>query len=450
MKFLLSSSLELPTLSQAVELPPAELELHHISIDGIRQLVAAGESQSWDALLIDAKTIPVIGPFVAHLSLRGCVVIVASGQEDISILTEGINVFTILAPPLRSIDLTLLRSRILSHQQQKQGAQQERTIRKGKHLQFVAASPAMKQVISLVHRFAPFSTTVTLLGESGTGKEVVARLIHEASNRNEGPFVAVNCGAIAESLIESELFGHKRGAFTDAIRDKPGLFEEASGGTLFLDEIAELSLPVQAKLLRVLQEQRVRPVGGEGEVVVNARVIAATLKDLEREVAEGRFREDLFYRIHVVTIHLPPLRQRPEDIVELAQFFLKKHRKRHRLGNKKISQEAMNRLMQYPWRGNVRELENCIERSLILSEGDFIDVSSLPSALRGLSADVEITTTAIDDDEISIKKVTQEIEITLINRALERTNGNRTQAAKLLEISHRALLYKIKEYGLGD
>ena len=324
MKFLLSSSLELPTLSQAVELPPAELELHHISIDGIRQLVAAGESQSWDALLIDAKTIPVIGPFVAHLSLRGCVVIVASGQEDISILTEGINVFTILAPPLRSIDLTLLRSRILSHQQQKQGAQQERTIRKGKHLQFVAASPAMKQVISLVHRFAPFSTTVTLLGESGTGKEVVARLIHEASNRNEGPFVAVNCGAIAESLIESELFGHKRGAFTDAIRDKPGLFEEASGGNLFLDEIAELSLPVQAKLLRVLQEQRVRPVGGEGEVVVNARVIAATLKDLEREVAEGRFREDLFYRIHVVTIHLPPLRQRPEDIVELAQFFLKK------------------------------------------------------------------------------------------------------------------------------
>ena len=450
MKFLLSSSLELPTLSQAVELPPAELELHHISIDGIRQLVAAGESQSWDALLIDAKTIPVIGPFVAHLSLRGCVVIVASGQEDISILTEGINVFTILAPPLRSIDLTLLRSLILSHQQQKQGAQQERTIRKGKHLQFVAASPAMKQVISLVHRFAPFSTTVTLLGESGTGKEVVARLIHEASNRNEGPFVAVNCGAIVESLIESELFGHKRGAFTDAIRDKPGLFEEASGGTLFLDEIAELSLPVQAKLLRVLQEQRVRPVGGEGEVVVNARVIAATLKDLEREVAEGRFREDLFYRIHVVTIHLPPLRQRPEDIVELAQFFLKKHRKRHRLGNKKISQEAMNRLMQYPWRGNVRELENCIERSLILSEGDVIDVSSLPSALRGLSADVEITTTAIDDDEISIKKVTQEIEITLINRALERTNGNRTQAAKLLEISHRALLYKIKEYGLGD
>jgi len=450
MKFLLSSSLELPTLSQAAELSPAELELNHISIDGIRQLVAAGESQSWDALLIDAKTIPVIGPFVAHLSLRGCVVIVASGQEDISILTEGINVFTILAPPLRSIDLTLLRSRILSHQQQKQGAQQERTIRKGKHLQFVAASPAMKQVISLVHRFAPFSTTVTLLGESGTGKEVVARLIHEASNRNEGPFVAVNCGAIAESLIESELFGHKRGAFTDAIRDKPGLFEEASGGTLFLDEIAELSLPVQAKLLRVLQEQRVRPVGGEGEVVVNARVIAATLKDLEREVAEGRFREDLFYRIHVVTIHLPPLRQRPEDIVELAQFFLKKHRKRHRLGNKKISQEAMNRLMQYPWRGNVRELENCIERSLILSEGDVIDVSSLPSALRGLSADVEITTTAIDDDEISIKKVTQEIEITLINRALERTNGNRTQAAKLLEISHRALLYKIKEYGLGD
>lgn len=445
MRFFLSTSLELPTLS-----PPEELELHHISIEEIRKLVSAGESESWDALLIDVKTLPFMGPFIAHLSLRGCVVLVASGQEDISILTEGINVFTILAPPLRSADLTLLRSRILSHEQQKKEVNAERMIRKGRQLQFVAASPAMKQVISLVDRLAPFSTTVTILGESGTGKEVVARLIHEASGRHEAPFVAVNCGAIPESLVESELFGHKRGAFTDAIRDKPGLFEQASGGTLFLDEIAELSLPVQAKLLRVLQEQCVRPVGGEGEVVVNARVIAATLKDLEREVAEGRFREDLFYRIHVVTIHLPPLRQRPEDIVELAEFFLKKHRKRHRLGIKKISKEAMTRLMQYPWRGNVRELENCIERSLILSEGDSIDVSSLPSALRGLSAEVEIETTAIDDGEISIKKVTQEIEITLINRALDRTNGNRTQAAKLLEISHRALLYKIKEYGLGD
>jgi two-component system response regulator AtoC len=315
----------------------------------------------------------------------------------------------------------------------------------------IGESPAIRNIMEMMGKVAKTDdTSVLIYGESGTGKELVARGIHCLSKRKEQYFQAVNCAAIPDTLFESEFFGHQKGAFTGATENQTGYFELAAKGTLFLDEIAELSLPVQAKLLRVLQEQCVRPVGGEGEVVVNARVIAATLKDLEREVAEGRFREDLFYRIHVVTIHLPPLRQRPEDIVELAEFFLKKHRKRHRLGIKKISKEAMTRLMQYPWRGNVRELENCIERSLILSEGDSIDVSSLPSALRGLSAEVEIETTAIDDGEISIKKVTQEIEITLINRALDRTNGNRTQAAKLLEISHRALLYKIKEYGLGD
>lgn len=446
MRFLFIEHLLCPSLSN-----PSEIELRTISLDELQRLAVSEADESWDALLIDPKTLLAIRSSIAHLSRWRCIVLVVTDEENIGSLFEGIDIFYVLASPIRFVDLKLLQKQILNGGIKRSAREpcsvDQKSVRSA---QFIAASPAMKEVVSLVKRLAPFSTTVTILGESGTGKEVVARMIHEASGRQDAPFVAVNCGAIPESLVESELFGHKRGAFTDAIKDKPGLFEAASGGTLFLDEIGELSLPLQAKLLRALQEQRIRPVGGEAEISINARVIVATLKDLEREVLEGRFREDLFYRIQVVTIHLPPLRQRPEDIVELAHFFLKKHSKRHRLQGKRITREALARIVNYPWRGNVRELENCIERSLILSDGDLIDIGSLPSTLRGLSSEVEVTSTLISEDELSIKKVTQEIEISLIQRALERTNGNRTQAAKLLEISQRALLYKLKDYGLGD
>jgi two-component system response regulator AtoC len=288
-----------------------------------------------------------------------------------------------------------------------------------------------------------------ITGESGTGKELVARAIHESSTRRTRPFIAINCGAIPETLIESELFGHKKGAFTDASRDKKGLFEEASGGTLFLDEIGELPLHLQVKLLRAIQEQQIRRVGDEQMIPIDVRIISATLRDLDEDAKAGRFREDLLYRLNVVSIHIPPLRDRPEDISILVEHFLEKHAKRLGLPVKSVPADVMQLLLKYEWRGNARELENCIERALVLSVGDAIEIDSLPAHI--LSAEKKLATNgdpSTNDANLSIKQRTRDLEIQLITRALEKTNGNRTHAAKILEISHRALLYKLKEYGL--
>jgi two-component system response regulator AtoC len=315
----------------------------------------------------------------------------------------------------------------------------------------IAHSKSMKDIFETVKRLANFNTTVLISGESGTGKELLARAIHHNSPRRGRPFVAINCGAIPENLMESELFGHKKGAFTDATRDKKGLFEEADKGTIFLDEVGELPLHLQVKLLRTLQDQQIRPVGDEKMLPVDVRVIAATLRNLEDDVKTGRFRDDLFYRLNVVSIAIPALRDRSDDIPVLVQHFIKKHNKRLGLNITKIDPEAMKCLMIYHWRGNARELENCIERSLVLTESDAIDVESLPPHIQGALAQNTKSTQSelIDDDNLSIKQRAKALEIDLINRALKKTKGNRTHAAKVLEISHRALLYKLKEYDLG-
>jgi len=315
----------------------------------------------------------------------------------------------------------------------------------------IAHSKSMKDIFETVKRLANFNTTVLISGESGTGKELLARAIHHNSPRRGRPFIAINCGAIPENLMESELFGHKKGAFTDATRDKKGLFEEADKGTIFLDEVGELPLHLQVKLLRTLQDQQIRPVGDEKMLPVDVRVIAATLRNLEDDVKNGRFRDDLFYRLNVVSIAIPPLRDRADDIPVLVQHFIKKHNKRLGLNINKVEPEAMKRILSYHWRGNARELENCIERALVLTETDAIDLDSLPSQIRGCqdNAQPSTQTELIDDDNLSIKQRARALEIDLINRALKKTKGNRTHAAKVLEISHRALLYKLKEYGLG-
>lgn len=316
----------------------------------------------------------------------------------------------------------------------------------------VAQSESMREVFETVRRVSQFSTTILVTGESGTGKELLARAIHESSPRRKAPFIAINCGAIPEALMESELFGHKKGAFTDASRDKPGLFEEAHGGTLFLDEIGEMPLSLQVKLLRALQERHVRRVGDEALIPVDVRVIAATLRDLEDDVREGRFRDDLYYRLNVVSLHLPPLRERTDDIPLLVQHFLEKHAARLGLPVPTIAPETMQLLTRYHWRGNVRELENCIERALVLSDDAVINPSLLPRHIREDSqraAEAEFIE-PIDEKDLSIKKRTRALEIELILKALQRTKGNRTHAARVLEISHRALLYKLKEYGLSD
>jgi two-component system response regulator AtoC len=308
----------------------------------------------------------------------------------------------------------------------------------------VGASAAMREVMDLALRVAPFPSTVLLTGESGSGKEAVARAVHGASPRADRPFVAVNAGAIPENLLESELFGHEKGAFTGADRAREGVFEEADGGTLFLDELGELSLPLQVKLLRVLQERRIRRVGGTGERAVDVRVLAATARDLVAEVKAGRFRDDLYYRINVVQIHIPPLRTRPEDIPLLAEHFVRRHSQRLGIDTPGLPRALLPVLAAYSWPGNVRELENVIERALVLS-GGAIGEEHLPPHVRSGRHLFDVPD---DDADLSVKRRLPALEKTLIERALERCNGNRTRAAELLDLSVRALSYKIHDYGL--
>ena len=272
---------------------------------------------------------------------------------------------------------------------------------------------------------------------------MIARALHQTSDRSDQAFVTVNCGAIPEQLLESELFGHIRGAFTDAHRDKNGLFLEADGGTILLDEIGDMPPPVQVKLLRVLQEGEVRRLGEARPRPVDVRVVAATLHDLEQRVKDGSFREDLFYRLNVLPIRLPPLRERPDDIPLLVEHFIERHNAVMQTPVRGITPRAMSCFAAHAWPGNVRELENAVERALVFCEGELIDVQDLPEPLRSPGDSVRAL---FLDDELSIKKTTRALESHLIGRALVQTGGNRTAAAKLLEISHRALLYKIKDY----
>jgi two-component system response regulator AtoC len=308
-------------------------------------------------------------------------------------------------------------------------------------------SPKMRAVFRTVRKIAEYPTTVLVIGESGTGKELVARAIVNHGPRRDRPLVAINCGAIPETLLESELFGYKKGAFTDARSDKRGLFEEAQGGTLFLDEIGELPAPLQVKLLRVLQEGRFRRLGDTQEVAADARVIAATQRDLAADVRSGRFREDLYYRLNVLPIVLPPLRERSEDVPLLVDCFVARYNAKLGRAVEGLTAEALQALCEYPWPGNVRELENTIEHAVALAEGPRIAPDALPAKIRESKDRIR---QVLADDDLSIKKATRIIEEELIRKALRRTAGNRTRAAELLELSHRALLYKIKEYRIGE
>jgi two-component system response regulator AtoC len=304
----------------------------------------------------------------------------------------------------------------------------------------------MIEVLELVERAAEYKATVLLTGESGTGKEVLARAIHAQSPRRGESFVAVNCGAIPETMLESELFGHAKGAFTGADRARRGLFVEADGGTLFLDEVGEMPLALQVKLLRVLQEEEVRPLGESKSRSVDVRVIAATARELESEVGAGRFREDLFYRLNVLRVEVPPLRDRREDIPLLVDHFLAVFRDTLAKPVRGISDDALQRLVAYRWPGNVRELENVIERAMILARGDQLSLRELPANVVHLEAsDLDVAA-----GDLSLRKARRAAESEMIRRALRETQGNRTHAARLLGISHRALLYKIKEYELRE
>jgi two-component system response regulator PilR (NtrC family) len=296
---------------------------------------------------------------------------------------------------------------------------------------------------------APTRTTVLITGESGTGKELVARAIHAKSDRSSGPFVPINCGAIPENLIESELFGHVKGAFTGAGNDKKGLFAAASGGTVFLDEIGELPMPMQVRLLRVLQERRIKPVGSATEQEIDCRVVAATNRDLKAMVDKNEFREDLYYRLNVIQLTLPSLRERREDLPLLVHHFLEKYALDMGKPIRGVARDAMDLLISYPYDGNVRELENIIERAVTLETTDMVTVESLPYHMqKGTDLSQWASDFEIPEAGLLLDDIVATLEQNLITKALRRTNGVRKEAAKLLGISFRSMRYRLEKYGI--
>jgi DNA-binding NtrC family response regulator len=368
------------------------------------------------------------------------IVVTGYGSMDNAIEAIRAGAYDFITKPVKIDALAIAISRALEHISLKRDVLRLRqTIGTGIPMGKIAGqSNAIKETVELVERVAKSDATVLITGESGTGKELVARALHDASDRRDEPFVAINCAAMPAPLLESELFGHVRGAFTDAKVDRPGLFVQAGKGTLFLDEIAEMPLEMQAKLLRVLQERLVRPVGSDQEVPFEGRVIAATNRRLEHEVAEKRFREDLFYRINVVSIPVPPLRARSGDVLALAQLFLTRSAFRNHKNVVGISPPAARMLQAYDWPGNVRELENCMERAVALSRLDEITVEELPKKIQ------EHSTTKLVLGETPCEMITlAEMERRYVHRVLDLVNGNKTHAARVLGIDRRSLYRRL-------
>ena len=408
--------------------------------------VAAVEQGPWDVILMDVrmttmdgmealKRIHALNPAIpvvimtAYSSVDSAVAAIKQGAHDY------------LTKPL---DFDRLRTTLevaMGHRQQ------EETVEEpgqpfGDDGRIIGSSAPMVALWDLIVHVAPTEATVLINGESGTGKELVASALHHKSLRSSGPFVKVNCAALAETLLESELFGHERGAFTGADRRREGRFVQAHGGTLFLDEIGETSPAMQAKLLRVLQEHELQRVGGQETIRVDVRIIVATNRDLEEEVAVGRFREDLYYRLNVVELEVPPLRDRHGDIPLLATYFLRRFADKNNRAVSGITPECMDILNRYPWPGNVRELEHCIERGVILMRGDYLDVNALPLAVQRWAG-------ANEPRETGEPSTLKEAERALILKTLEETGGNRSEAARRLQITRKTLLNKLKSYGIG-
>jgi DNA-binding NtrC family response regulator len=370
------------------------------------------------------------------------VMITAFGTIESAVEAMRLGAFYYLTKPFKSADLLLLVERALEEKHLRTEIRRlQREVEAHYHFaRIIGKSPVMQRVFELVERLKDSQVNVLLTGESGTGKDLLARTLHYHSGRRQAPFVPVNCAAIPEQLLESELFGYVQGAFTDARKDKKGLFVEAHGGTLFLDEVGELPLLLQAKLLRVIEDKEVRPLGATKGEKVDVRIIAATNRDLRRAVDEGKFRQDLFYRLNVVNVHLPPLRERPEDLPLLIQHFIEHSPQSSRA--RRLSAEALRVLLNYPWPGNVRELENTIERALVLCRGEEITPVDLPAHLTGSTPQV-----ADLRDALLRRCSLADIEREYVHLALELTEGKKKEAADLLGIDRKTLYRKLEEYG---
>jgi two-component system response regulator AtoC len=406
-------------------------------------------AEPFDAVLCDVRMPEMDGlTFLRTYRERGgsalVIMMSAYGGEDAAIAAMKEGAYDYLPKPFRADEVRLtLRKAEERERLRGRVAVLEAEVARLHDRAVVAASASMRRVLDLAARVAPHATTVLVTGESGTGKEVIARAIHRMSPRRDRAFVAVNCAAIPEQLLESELFGHARGAFTGAVSERRGLFEEADGGTLLLDEIGDLPASLQAKLLRVLQEGTLRRVGETRERRVDVRLIAATARDLAHEVGSGRFREDLFYRLNVVHVAIPPLRERPDDVEELAAVLLE--RAAVRAGRRlRFGPGAVAALRERPWPGNVRELENAIERAVVLAEGNVLEAEGFIERPGRAAARAGGPTEAS-----ALSDVVAEAERSAILRALDQAGGNRAAAARLLDVSQRTLYYKMRRYGVG-
>ena len=427
-----------------------------MTAEGVDAAMGCLRKESFDYILCDVRMPDKDGlQFLKEASglTDDCTIVMMSAYGSIDMALEAIKrgAYDFISKPFKSDEvlLTLKKAdeREVLRRENKKLQQELKVIRHGGQFgALVGESKAMQAIFQLAEKIAKYPSTVLITGESGTGKELVAQAIHDHSPREAKKMVSVNCASIPESLLESEFFGHTRGAFTGADRERKGMFEEAHGSTLFLDEIAELPLGLQVKLLRVLQEGEIRPLGSSQNKKVDVRIVAATSRNLREMIDNGFFREDLYYRLNVVNIHIPPLRDRKEDIPLLCRHFINKYNVKLGISVKTVASSAMYLLMNHDWPGNVRELENTVQRSMVLSEGDELRHIELSDrSIRSAEADFPVVGF---DGSLSLKLAQKKIEEQLIRKALQETGGNRSKAAILLELSYPSLLAKIKEYAI--
>ena len=422
-----------------------------LAADGLEGLQLL-EEQIFDIILCDIRMPRMDGlEFLKNLqgknSAATIITMSAYGTIDLAIETMQLGAYDYISKPFKppEIILTLKKAEERERLRRENMLLRQEVEKKYNFHNIIGKSPQIVSLCEMIKKIAQHKTPVLITGESGTGKELVAKAIHYNSPRSSRIMLAINCSAIPETLLESELFGYKKGAFTGATLNRKGLFEEASEGSILLDEIGELSPALQVKLLRVLQEGEIRRLGEQHPIYIDVRIIAATAKDLSREAHRGTFREDLFYRLNVLNVHIPPLRERAEDIPLLVDHFIQKYNDSGGLHIKGITPPALKMLINYRWPGNVRELENVIERSMVMTDNARIDAQDLPESISRNESD------GADEGaetECSIKKMEKMMEKKLIRRALERTRGNKSRAARILEISYPALLSKINDYGI--
>jgi two-component system, NtrC family, response regulator PilR len=449
-----------PNIIEVLEIALLDDGMDVLTAEGGRKALALLRENDVDVVISDIKMPDISGVELlreAKAIVPDTVFIMitafAGTETAIEALQHG--AFDYITKPFRMEDLREVIHRALAHKVRRRPAtassSNEATARQGQNLfqalqgsHVVGKSPCMVEVYKTIGTVAMGESTILVTGESGTGKELVARAIHEASRRRDRPFVSINCGAFPETLLESELFGYMKGAFTGAAANKKGLFEAAEGGSIFLDEIGDMTPAMQVKLLRVLQERRLRPLGGTAEIPIDVRVIAATNRDLEAGIRQGSFREDLYYRIAVITIHIPALRERSEDVPLLAYYFLRHYAEKAGKNISGIAPEALRCLESYGWPGNVRQLENAIERAVALETTSEIRLERLPEMVRNRTGSIESDLFTLPDGPFDLARFLSEIESSLVAQALSRSDGNQTLAARRLNLTKGSLRHRIQ------